>query len=162
MSTARKDIKDWPRGTTPPFRISVSANGEKRSLVGCTLAMVVREDEWHDSMTDDIAVMKRRVSFYSVDKRIDLSSISNPKINDMAWVVADNVPVEYDGQRWREKDPQENAIIDGVYTIRFTRNEAMIPVETYHYSIDIKFENGEVVKIVRGKINITPNTVNEI
>lgn len=163
MATAKVNINDFPRGTTPPFTIKAKAGEVPFSLVGSTIVMTVRNEKWEDSETDATAVMKRRARFWQVGTYDDLVVlITDPTVGDIAWV--DDIPEAFtwDGESWVEANSVENDITNGVYTIVFTRAETMVPVGKYYYSIDIELPNGRVGKLVKGKIAITDNTVNEV
>ena len=84
MRTAEKNLNDWPRGTTPPMVIRVAKNGQPMSLVGCTVALVVRDEKWEDSLTDDTARIKRRVRFWEVNARDDLDDLEAAREGDIA------------------------------------------------------------------------------
>jgi hypothetical protein len=168
MTAAKFDIKDIPRGTNPPFKITlVRADGSVYPLAtpfggeGCTISMVVREESWEDSLTDTTALMKRKCRFWNVPNIAALPDLA-AATGDICWVDETASIRVYDGTAWKFGTTDENKIMQGEYTIRFTREEFMIPVGTHYYSIDIRFPNGEVTKLVRGKIKISPNTVNEI
>lgn len=162
MRTSVKNFNDWPRGTTPPMVIRVANDGQPMSLVGCTVALVVRDEKWEDSLTDDTARIKRRVRFWEVNARDDLDDLEAAREGDIAWVSDLAVPFLLSGRGWNPIDSAENNIPGGLYTIRFTREEVMIPVGKYYYSIDMKLPTGEITKVVKGHIKITDNTVNEI
>jgi hypothetical protein len=162
MAVARVDIRDLPRGTTPPFRLSMTSGGAPMSLVGCTAVMVVRDERWEDSATDATARWKRRARFWQVPSLDALQGIQGAREGDIAWVDDLAIARLFDGYAWGECNTDENRITEGVYTIRPRREETMVPVGRYYYSIDIAFPSGEVVKAVKGKIEVTDNTVNEM
>jgi hypothetical protein len=159
------DIKNWERGTTPPITIRMrnEETNEPMTLAGCRIVMVVRDEKWEDSLNDDTARIKRRADFYQVTSLADLPiSIPTPIANDIAWVTDIDSPRLWNGAEWVEVNRDENNITEGIYTIRFTRSDVMLPVGTYYYSIDIRYSNGEIGKICKGKFVITYNSVNEV
>lgn len=162
MATEKVNIADWARGTTPPMVIRAQSEGVPYSLVGCTLVMVIRAEAWEDSLTDDTALVKRRAKFWEVVNMDGLVDIASPIEGDIAWIDDDAIARMWDGENWVEANSAENYIIGGVYTFRFTRDEMMLDVGKYYYSVDIMMPDGEIGKIVKGKINITDNTVNEV
>ena len=162
MATKIHNIDDWPRGTNPPIRINLSDPQGIRSLVGSTIAIVIRDENWEDSLTDESARVKRRVRCWQVQNEDDLEAIVGASENDLCWVNEfENVRV-YDGSEWVPGNTEENHIVEGQLTFRFSRSEMMLPVGSYYYSIDIRLPDGEVAKILKGKLKITPNTVNEL
>ena len=96
--TAKLDIKDWARGTTPPITLNMSRSGESYSLVGCTIAFVVRSAKWENSTSDSTALIRRKISFYEVP---DLASlpvlVPVPASGDLAWITSLEIVRRYDG-----------------------------------------------------------------
>lgn len=161
--TKKYNMKDWGRGTTPPFTIQTTkqSDGSPYSLEGCVIAFAVRSEDWENSLTDNTALIKRRVFFYRVNTFDDLASLT-PQVGDVAWLNDTESAVAWDGTAWNEVSTNENNVPGGTYVLRFTRAETMLPVGRYYHSLDMQFPNGEIQKIIRGYIDITSNTVNEI
>lgn len=173
--TTTMNIRDFPRGTNPPITFNMTnPDGSPFSLakasgeLGCVVAMVIREEPWEDSDNDDTALIRRRVGFWNVDTQDDFFLINNPQIGDLCWVnfpapdALDGSVFLFDGLSWNFGETDENRILDGMFTLRFTREETLLPIGRYYHSVDIMFPNGEVSKVMRGTINITSNTINEI
>lgn len=157
------NIKDWYRGTTPPWQIVVTNDdGSPYNLVGCRVVLVVRQDEWEDSHSDENALIKVASTVREVQFQTGLGGIENPRVGDITWVSEDDSAWQYNGTNWVQVKDDENNVIEGHITLRFTREQTMIPVDTYNYSIDIVYPNEEVHKMLFGKFRILPNTVNEV
>jgi hypothetical protein len=163
MAIKKADINDWARGTTLPIRFNAkNQEGEPISLVNHTIYMVIRDEQWEDSLSDNTARVKHRCRFWESQNADGLILITEANIGDICWLVEEGLPMQFDGQNWLEVNAGEYDVINGRHTIRFTREEAMLPVGSYYYSIDIKFPNGDIGKAVRGKFKVTYNTVNEV
>jgi hypothetical protein len=158
MAIAKVNITDFPRGTTPPLRV----RAKDFSLNDCTLVFVMRTEKWENSTNDDTAVIKKRSHFRTVYTVSDLAIITDQIVDDVTWVIDTASAVRWDGSAWVSVSTNENDILNGIYTFRFSREETMVPVGTYYYSIDIRMPTGEIQKIVKGKISITDNTVNDM
>jgi hypothetical protein len=168
MAIPKVDIRDWARGTTPPITIRMKdeTTGLPMSLEGCRIAFVVRTEAWEDSFDDTTAVIALYRSFWryqTVGEAQDMLNEEN--IGDYVWIDETGTCGEVirgdDGVSIiiGEGNTTENQLVDGLTTIRLNRQQTLIPVDTYYYSIDIRFDNGEVAKISRGKLQITSNTV---
>ncbi|MCL2806670.1 MAG: hypothetical protein FWD27_00675 [Coriobacteriia bacterium] len=158
------NIRDWPRGTNPPIKISLSdiETGAPVQLVGCVVVLVIRKEKWEDSKTDDTALVKRRVACHSAIDAAGLQELPGVMSGDICWLLENGRAVAFDGSEWTELNSVGNNILEGELTIRLTREEMLLPVGIVYYSIDILLPDGEVVKALKGKIRITDNTVNVI
>lgn len=57
------------------------------------------------------------------------------------------------------KDPVSNKLLSAGITAEATNVEMELTPLQYYYSVDIRFEDGQVDKVVRGKFKVLPNTV---
>lgn len=163
--TTTFNIKDWPRGTTPPWILQFrdARDGSPYSLTGCTIVVVVRDEKWETGYSDENARIKWRASIYDIYDPDDIDEfVPNPQDGDIVWIGFDESCVRREGGEWVPIPPDENKVLEGQVSIRFKRMDTMIDVGMYQHSVDIVFANGEIQKVLRGQFRITENTVNDI
>lgn len=161
MSADKRNIT-IERGTNQPIILSFNKAGEPISLTDCTIGFAVKTgDGWDTSPDDSTALVKKLIHCYEVQLETELSGIV-ANVGDLCWVYEFNNVRRWDGTAWSDGNTDTNNIIVGQISIPFEQTDFLIPVDKYFYSIDIKFPDGEVSKVVKGSFNVLYNTINYI
>lgn len=141
-------------------RILIDTGGA--TLIGARIGFVVRDEKWSDSPDDTDALINVKINIRQVATYNDLASLPNVSEQDYAHIADTNQMYRRVSGAWALYPLLRSDVEDGVFSIPVSAAETRVRPGRYYYSIDVKYPNGEVEKLMRGPVRVTANTIKEL
>ena len=127
-------------------RIVIDTGGA--TLVGARIGFVVRDEKWSDSPDDTDALINVKINIRQVATHNDLASLPNINEQDYVHIIDTGQIYRRVNGAWSQYTLPNSDIADGVFSIPVSATETRIRPGRYYYSIDVKYPNGEVDKLM--------------